>query len=286
MSLGDNSGITSGYKFDISNGAVTGEERVIGSHTFNLHLPSEATFAVGTGSVTETITGTHASETLQFAADASDATLYHLASDQTVISNPTTLYGNSTFGYGFTIANGAVTAMSVTHSHGTHTSTHTLHTGPTTTFSVGADGTVTETSIAGHTIDSTTFAPAGTAGLYAVASETESFIQAGSATTRLDIDPYERAEFTIDASGTVSGVQRVLADGSTKTVTPGNSTTYSQLAAGYVLEVQTHGTHTAYELYHDGNGDGIYTAVAHGSGSTVDLVGLQTQISASINAVL
>lgn len=286
MDIDDHSGISGGYKFDISNGAVTGEERVIGTHTVSLHLPSSATFTVGSGSVTETITGTHATETLLFTADASDATLYHLASDTTAIASPTTVYGNSTFGYGFTIANGAVSAMSVTETHGTHSSTHTVDTGPTTTFSVAANGTVTETSISGHTIESTTYAPSGTAGLYAVTSETDTFIQAGSATTLLDIEPRDRAKFTIDASGAVTQVDRVLADGSTKAVTPGGATTYSQLAAGYVLEVQTHGSHSAYEVYHDGNGDGVYTEVAHGSGSTVDLVGLQTQISAAVNAVL
>jgi len=277
----------SAYKFDISNGQVTGESIVFGTHTVAVHIPSDASFSVGTGGITETITGTRATHTLQFTADASDATLYHLTSEQTVVTNPTTTYDNgSTFGYSFTITNGAVTAMQVTETHGTHTSTHTLRISPTTTFSVGADGSVTATTVEGHTVASTVYKPSGTAGLYAVNSETDTFIQAGSATTRLDVDAHDRAQFTIDASGAVTAVQRVLADGSTKTVTPGSSTTYSQLAAGYVVEVQTHGTHNSYEVYHDGNGDGIYTEVAHGSGSTVDLVGLQAQISSSINGVL
>jgi len=278
---------SSAYKFDISNGQVTGESVVFGSHTVSLHIPTDATFSVGSGSVTETITGTRATHTLQFSADASDATLYHLTSEKTVVTSPTTTYDNgATFGYGFTIANGAVTAMQVTETHGTHTHTQTVHTSPTTSFSVGSDGSVTATTVEGHTVESTVYTPSGTAGLYAVSSETDTFIQAGSATTRLDVDAYDRAQFTIDATGAVTAVQRVLADGSTKTVTPGSSTTFSQLAAGYVLEVQTHGTHSSYEVYHDGNGDGIYTEVAHGSGSTVDLVGLQAQISSSVNGVL
>jgi len=279
--------MSNGYQFDISNEQVTGETRVFGSHSEKVHIPSDASFSVGSGTVTETLTGTRATDTLQFTADASDATLYHLTSEKTVIANPTTSYGNGgTFGYGFTIANGAVTAMQVTESHGSHTFTHTLHTDPTATFMVNADGSVTETSVAGHTIDSTTFTPSGTAGLYAISSETDTFIQSGGSTTRLDVEGYERAKFTIDASGAVTAIQRVLPDGSDKTVTPGSATTFSQLAAGYVLEVQTHGTHSSYEVYHDGNGDGVYTAVAHGSGSTVDLVGLQAQITASINGVL
>ena len=84
----------------------------------------------------------------------------------------------------------------------------------------------------------------------------------------------------------MTGVERVLPDGTDKTITPGSGTTYSQLAAGYVLEVRTHGTHSSYEVYHDGNGDGVYTEVAHGSGSSVDLVGLQTQVTTAINGVL
>lgn len=286
MGYDDHLDSISGYKFNISGGTVTSEQRVTGSHTTTVRIPDGATFAVGNGSVTETIAGTHATETLQFAVDASDATLYHLVSEKTVVASPTTVYGNHTFGYSFTIANGAVTAMSVTETHGTHTSTHAVPIDSTTTFSVAADGTVTETAISGRTIETTTYAPSGSAGLYAVTSETDTHIQPGSATTLLDIEPHDRARFTIDASGAVTGIDRVLADGSTRTVTPNSGTTYSQLAAGYVLEVRTHGSHTAYEVYHDGNGDGIYTEVAHGSGSAVDLVGLQTQISAAINTVL
>jgi len=48
----------------------------------------------------------------------------------------------------------------------------------------------------------------------------------------------------------------------------------------------TVGTHSAYEVFHDGNGDGIYTAVAHGTGTTVDLVGLKAQLLPSIEAVV
>ena len=181
----------SAYKFDISNGQVTGENIVFGSHTVPLHIPADATFCFGSGSVTETITGTRATHTLQFAADASDATLYHLTSEQTVVTAPTTTYDNgSTFGYSFTISNGAVTAMQVTDTHGTHTSTHTLRISPTTTFSVGADGSVTATTVEGHTVESTVYTPSGTAGLYAVSSETDTFIMAGSATTCLNFDSY------------------------------------------------------------------------------------------------
>ncbi|MYM25216.1 hypothetical protein GTP46_21535 [Duganella sp. FT135W] len=192
--------------------------------------------------------------------------------------------GDETFS--FTLTNGAVTAVQVTETHGTRTSTHTDTIGATSTYAVGTDGTITETSIFGHTVETTIYTAAATAGQYTVKSVTDTYIPQGTATTALNVDPNDRAKFTIDTSGAVTAVQRVLDDGTTKAVTVGTGTTYSQLAAGYVLEVQTHGTRTSYEVYHDGNGDGVYTEIAHGSGSTVDLVGLQSQISASIHAVL
>jgi hypothetical protein len=58
------------------------------------------------------------------------------------------------------------------------------------------------------------------------------------------------------------------------------------LAPGFILETQKDGSTSRYEVFHDGNGDGVYTAVAHGSGTTIDLVGLKAQISAAMDGVL
>ena len=289
MSSSDNSATAApveGYKFDITNGQVSGIERVFGSHAQTLRLPGDATFTVGATSVTETLAGKQSTETIQFVQDASDAMLYHVGSEQTSVTALTTVYGSHTFGYEFTIANGAVTAMQVEDGGGSHTFSHTVQTGPTTTFAVDAGGGVTETSVYGNTIATTSYVQPGGAGLYAVAADTQTFVQAGGSATHLDVQPYERDKFVIDGSGAVSQVQQVRSDGSTRTITPNSATTYSQLEAGYVLEVRTHGTHSSYELYHDGNGDGIYTEVAHGPGSAVDLVGLKAQITPAIAGVL
>ncbi|MYM26736.1 hypothetical protein GTP58_00195 [Duganella sp. CY15W] len=191
--------------------------------------------------------------------------------------------GNAT--YSFTLTSGAITAVAVTETHGSRSSTHSVDIGPTTSYTVGTDGKITETSVVGNAVETTVYVAGSTAGQYTIQSETHTYIAQGTATTRLDVEPYDRAKFTIGTGGAVTAVDRVLPDGSTKSVTIGSATTYTQLAAGYVLEVQTHGSHSNYEVYHDGNGDGIYTEIAHGSGSTVDLVGLQTQVS-SINGVL
>lgn len=277
---------TGGVRFDISNGQVTGEERVVGSHSISMRLPANATFVVGSGTVTETLSGSHATTTLQFAQDSTDATLYHLVSRSLVVAQPSTSNDHgAAFGYGFTISGGAVTAMSVTQGHGSHTSTHEVRIAPTATFTVGT-GTVTETVVHGNEVETISYVQTGSAGLYAVAATTETIIQAGAATTRLAVEPFERDTFAIDANGVVGQVQHVLADGTLKTVAASAATTYTQLAPGYVAAFHTQGTHTSYEVFNDGNGDGIYTAVAHGAGTTVDLVGLQAQISSAIHAVL
>src|SRR5471032_538074 len=139
-----------GYKFNITNGQVSGISRVFGSHTQSVHLPSNATFTVAATTITETLAGTKATETIQYVQDVSDATLYHVGSDLTTITAPTTSYGNGhTLGYSFTIANGAVTAMQTTQGNASHSSTHTEQTGPTTSFALGASGGVSETIVYG-----------------------------------------------------------------------------------------------------------------------------------------
>jgi hypothetical protein len=136
-----------------------------------------------------------------------------------------------------------------------------------------------------NVIEQIKFAPSGTAGLYAVVSDSQTFVQAGNATTKLSVEPFERAKFTLDASNHITQVQTVRPDGTLKTVTTHSDTTFAQLAPGYVVETVTRGGHSHYEVFHDGNADGIYTAVAHGDGTTVDLVGLKAQISGVIDAV-
>ena len=270
---------TEGYKFVIANGAVTGLSRVDGTHTSTLRLPTDASFTIGTSGITETRSTTKATETIQFVQDATDSSLYHIASDLLVFNTSTSSANNA---YTFTISNGAVTAQQ--HVHGSSTNSETLS--PTSKFVVGSDGKIVETTIHDNVIETITYVAGSTAGQYVIASDAKTFVQVGSATTALDVEACDRTKFTIDASGAVTQVQQVKLDGSASTQTLGSNVSYKQLEAGYVLEVLTRGSHTSYEVYHDGNGDGIYTEVAHGSGSTVDLIGLKAQISATIDAVL
>ena len=274
-----------GFNFTVTNGQVTGIARVIGSHSFNLNLPTDATFAVGSNGITETRTGTQETTVRQFVADAATPSLYHVGSETTTIASPATTYGNGyTFGFGFTITNGSVTAEQITRGSTGHTHTNTVHIPPAASFSVSGT-TVTETVVHDNVVEQIKFAPVGSTGLYAIAADTKTFVQAGSATTLLDVESFERAKFTLDASNHVTQVQSVHIDGSVSNVTAHTGTTFTQLAPGFVVETVTHGNHSSYEVFHDGNNDGIYTAVAHGTGTTVDLVGLKAQISAVIDGV-
>ena len=72
---------------------------------------------------------------------------------------------------------------------------------------------------------------------------------------------------------------QVHADGTMTAITPHSDEAFTVLAPGLVEETFTHGPHTSFEVFADGNGDGIYTAVAHGEGVTVDLAGLQAQLT-------
>jgi len=270
---------TADVRFTITDGQVTGLEHVIGSRTIAASLPADATFSVGTGTVTETLTRGAATATLTWSVDAADAALYHLT--QEVRSFDTTAANTPT--YGFTVAAGAVTGM--TQTFGTSGWTHDVAVGDlaASVFTV-AGSAVTETAIRGNTLETLTYTTTdGTT--YKLASETLTVVPVGTAATALDVEPYERMRFTFDGA-TVTGARAVKPDGTTVDVHLGSTVTYAQAAAGYVVETITRGNHAYYEVFHDGNGDGIYTAVAHGQGTTVDLVGLQAQITPQIDALL
>jgi hypothetical protein len=266
-------------RFTISDGQVTGIEHVIGSRTITSSLPANATFTVGAGTVTETLTRGTSSATLTYSADASDTGLYHLT--QEVRSFDTTAATTPT--YGFTLADGTVTAMTQTFGASGWTHSVAIDDLAASVFTV-AGTTVTETAIRGNTLETLQYTTTdGTT--YKLATETLTVIPVGTATTALDVEPYERMRFTFSGD-TVTTAQSVKADGSTVDVHLGTTVAYAQVATGYVVETITRGNHAYYEVFHDGNGDGIYTAVAHGQGTTVDLVGLQTQITAQIDTLL
>ena len=275
------------FQITVASGAVTGISEVFGTHTISLHIPSDATFTVGAGTVTETLTGTHETTAITFTTDPANANVFDITNVTTTETTPTTTddEGGSR-GFSFTIASGAVTAeqFSFTDDDGT-THTRTITPPPDASFTVGT-GTVSETFVSGHQVETITFVQPTGSTLFAVGSTSTTFVPEGSATTALNVESFERAKFTVDSTGHVTAVQTVAPDGTATTVTPGSDVTFTQLAAGYVEEVRTHGSHSSFEVFFSGSAsNGVYTAVAEGSGSTVDLVGLQHQIAALPSAV-
>lgn len=266
------------FQFSLSNGQVTAEQVVRGGHTSNVPIPSGATFTVGAGTVTETLTGAHGAKTILFTADAATPANYQVSSITETVTSPTTVDGKGhVHGTSFTIIDGKVTAeQEVSGSSAASTHSHAVRLDPAAQFTVNGS-TVTETTVEGDRIETSQFVSSGSAGLYAVSSETTTFVPAGTATTHLSVDTSDRLQFTFGSTGSVATVSRVHADGTATAVTPDSHDTFAQVAPGFVVETFTHGSNTAYEVYHDGNGDGIYTEVAHGTG-TLDLAGLQAQL--------
>lgn len=272
-------------QFTLTDGQVTAMAWVEGSGVRTLQIPSNATFTVSGTTITETLTGSNGTQTLQYTQDGTDTTLYHLTGESLTVTNPSTTDSNGqVHGYSFTLSNGVVTAVQrVDGASASSTHSHDLTLQPGQSYTVTSTG-ITETIISGNTIETLQFVAVGADGLYALASEATTVIQAGTATTRLDVHALDRDLFTLGSNGTVTQVQAVKLDGSSQTLTVPSNVTYTQLEAGYVLETVVKGSTSYYEVYHDGNGDGIYTSVAHGSGS-VDLVGLKAQINATIDAL-
>ena len=278
--------LASGYEFTISNGQVTGMEWTNGWRSFDLRVPANAAFSVGANAstITETIAAAFSTQTIQYAVDPSHAGLYYIDAQTVTLANPsiTTSWG-TLHGYTFTTANGAVTGMQEV----LGTRVYNLSLAPTASFRVdGAHHTVTETLVHGNTVETTTFLSPDGGPTYAVAVRATDYIFAGASITGLWVQPYDRDMFSFDAAGNVTQALAVRADGSTVRIAPNPAVTFTKLAEGFVMETVNRGWQGHHEIYHDGNGDGIYTSIAQGPGTTIDLVGLQAQLTHAIDAVL
>ncbi len=270
-----------GVGFIITGGQVTAMDQVFGTSTFSLNLPSNATFSVNAAAntITETLAGSTSTETILYSAEPTNTSLYQVSQETTTIINPTTTTASGfTKGYAFTIANGQVTAMQEVFSNLTFNATENQQISPTTVFSVNGT-TVTETSIHGNTIETTNFTQPTGSTLYAVASESSTVILPGTATTLLSVNPNDRVDFTIGTSGSVMQVQAVSSNGVVTTITPSSNVTFSQISPGFVQETATAGTNSFYTVFYQGSSTAPYTEIAHGVGTTVDLVGVKAQLA-------
>jgi len=263
------------FEFTISNGVVTAIEVVEGDRSQYLRLPKDAVFTVGSGVITETITGRGETQNLTFTQIAG-SDLYSLSSVTRTISNPS-VYAPSGAerGLSFTITDGAVTAVQEEITVGGRTTIRDIKLAPTESFTIDKD-VVTETRLRDNAIETITFVKPAGEDLYAVSAISSTFIAAGDATTLLSVHDRNQISATVTA-GTVTAVAKVEGVGDPMRASGASKASYAQPEAGFIVETITRGTRTAYEVYFDGNGDGIYTEVAHGAGA-VDLVGLKAQL--------
>jgi hypothetical protein len=244
--------------------------------------PSGTTYeftGIGTASVTETINGGNATTTLTYAAVSGSSGQYQLSSELVTFTAGS---GTPAVTYAFTQSNGTVTAVSETVTFGSFSHTGTLPIAPDAVFTV-ASGSVTETLASGNTAETLTYT-ATSSGAYVLSSVATSFVSQGSSGTALDVDPYDRAQFTI-AGGSVTAASRVAPDGSVTAIPSSSHVAYSMPASGFVEETVSFGSHSFSTVYYSAGGSGTYTAVAEVSGTTVDLVGLKAELAQLPSAV-
>ncbi|HPU52820.1 MAG TPA: hypothetical protein PK359_14760 [Burkholderiaceae bacterium] len=93
----------------------------------------------------------------------------------------------------------------------------------------------------------------------------------------------DQVTVTIDPNtSAITAVSRVLDDGSTRAIDNDNFS--FALEQGLLIGTRTIGNGaTHWEIYRDGNADGTYTEVAHGSGELVDLVAVLTLTEPNID---
>jgi hypothetical protein len=270
------------YQFTTNGPKVTAMQTVLGGQTHDVKLPSNATFNVGATTVTETLSDKNSTTVIVYAQDAGSSTLYDKADVTTTFLHPSTDKG----GYSFTIgAGGGVTAMQHVETEHGHSHTENVHL-PLDAVFTAATNTVTEQFVRGNEVETITFTQPTGSSLYAVQSVEKTYIDGGAATTFLDVAPKDRMEFTIDGSGNVTQAQNLDMQGGLHTVSNPH-VSFTQLAPGYVEKLTTHGSETSYEVYYAGQAaNGVYAEVAHGAGSTVDLAGLQAQVTSAEQSLL
>jgi hypothetical protein len=272
------------YQFTITGGHVTAMQEVLGSHTHDLPLPSNAYFSVGAGTVTETLIGPDSVKVIVYDQQAG-STLYDKIDVSKTFTHPSTAHG----GYAFTVnSSGVVAAEQHVEIHGGLTQTENVHIPLGAVFSAWPS-MVFEQTVKGNEIDTITYIkPAGST-LFAVQNSEQTYIEAGSATTLLDVNPEKRMEFTFDTSGNVTQAQRLDPDGVLNAVLPSPHVAFIRLGSdnSYVEKLTTHGSESSYVVYYEGQStNGVYTEIAHGSGSTVDLPGLHAQVTAAEQTLL
>ena len=235
--------------------------------------------ATQTTMVTETITGANSTETQTYTSGALGSSSYALTNDTITYTCPSTSHVSYSFG-----TSGSITE---TVTWGSHSFNNTEPLGPTASLSGVGTATVTETSISGNSVTTVTFTGSSSAG-YAIGQTSTSFVPQGSATTALNVNPHDRADFNLTAN-TVTWISPNGAAGTPQSITANSHVTFTELgpatgvSGDFVGETVTFGSHSSFEIFYSSTGtSGEYMDVAHGSGSasSVGLVGIASQLAA------
>lgn len=265
-------------------------------------------FNLGHRTVTETVHNTRSSTTIVYTVET-DRVLpvtaagggdnaYVMASSITTFTDPAAPADGAIVTYAFSGRGNQVTVTEVT-TRGDRTLRTSVTPNPSSVFT-GLDipgAPVIETYAAGNAVITVTYVNKGTG--YVIQSVASAFIPPHSAVTTLDVNPYNRARFTVDA-GKVVAVQQLSPKGTPGPMQSANADRHIAFidlgpssilpGADFVAETVDYGTHSAFEVFFSPSPGGVYTEVAHGTGiasaETVDMSGLAKQLAAVPQAVL
>ena len=185
--------------------------------------------------------------------------------------------------YSFTLSNGSVTAASITLSSGAVVSMP-LNTGISYAVS-GSDIIATRTTT--QTTDAWTYRDTDADGFYEVVATTQ-INTAAPTVNMLGFVQREQLQIT-QSGGVVSGVTQINPLGTSSVLlssTVSSSTTSWSLQSGLLVETKTNSSGTTqWEVFRDGNSDGTYTEVAHGTGAMISLTGVITATDAVVSSL-
>jgi len=181
--------------------------------------------------------------------------------------------------FSFTVNAGTVTAANVTLPSGS-----TVALPLTTGVNYSVSGTdVLATRVGTQSTEVLRYSDTDADGLYQVIAQSQVFTTAPQVNA-LGFSMREALSVTLGTSG-VTAVSQTRWDGTEKvllssTVVP-TDTTWT-INNGLLVETHTNATsgQTHWEVFRDGNADGVYTEVANGTGTLIDLVGVTSATDA------
>jgi hypothetical protein len=177
--------------------------------------------------------------------------------------------------YSFTVLDGAVTAASMNLSSGTTVSMP-LNTGIVYSVS-GSD--IVATRSTSQAIGTIVYRDTNANGFYEIVANAQVNTTAPTVNMQGFVSR-EQLKMTLGTDGLVTGVTQLNSKGGEKVLlsaTVSHSSTSWTVQQNLLVETSTSGSGLAHwEIFRDGNNDGIYTEVAHGTGPLIDLTGVVT----------